>query len=132
MTSGYQRILLIEDDNDDQVIFAEVLQDFGPLVLNIASNGLEAIKTIMTQSVPDIIFLDLNMPVMNGKEFIKAIKEKNIYHGPIVILSTSSSEDDILACQTLGITNFLTKPGSFSELTKMISLILIGDTEFQA
>jgi CheY-like chemotaxis protein len=131
MTSVYKKILLIEDDRDDQQLFSLAIEDFSPIEFNIASNGHEAISFITPENMPDIIFLDLNMPVMDGKEFMKLIKKNNTFDGPIIILSTSASEEDMLECRILGTNNFLVKPNTYGELSKMISSVLAGECEIQ-
>jgi CheY-like chemotaxis protein len=108
------------------MLFSEIIENFKPVLFDIASNGNHAIELIETNNQPDIIFLDLNMPGMGGKEFIKTLKANRSYNGPIVILSTSSSNDDKRECIILGASNFLTKPNTFSELTSMVSSVLIG------
>ena len=123
--------MLIEDDVDDQHLFCEVMKHFDPMEIVILSNGFEAIEAIRGHAKPDIIFLDLNMPVMNGKEFITTVRNNQLYDGPIVILSTSSFEEDIYDCQKLGIRDFLTKPSNFSELLEMVASVLTGGIEVQ-
>lgn len=65
---------------------------------------------------PDVIFLDLNMPLMNGKQFLQEIKRVDDIAGiPVTILSTSSDPHNIAETQKLGATGFITKPDRFSE-----------------
>jgi CheY-like chemotaxis protein len=82
-----------------------------------AINGADGFEKLNTdEAPPNVIFLDLNMPVMNGTEFLRKIKAidklKNI---PIVILSTSSEEWAIKEVQALGVQHFVTKPAKFKD-----------------
>jgi len=108
---------LIDDDIDDQEIFLSVLGEVAPSIrCYTASNGREAINKLETSQVtPDLIFLDLNMPLMNGKQFLKACslldKCRNI---PVIILTTSSDKRSIEETRQLGARDYITKPDKFS------------------
>ncbi len=74
---------------------------------------------------PDCIFLDLNMPLMHGFEFLKLIKTSEEFNGiPVIIYSTSSRDADKIKALELGAFNFLSKPTSFSEVKNKISNLL--------
>ncbi len=108
---------LIDDDQDDQEIFLSVLHSFTPAIHCItAANGKEGLQRLLAGEVnPDIIFLDLNMPLMNGKQFLKARHDHaKIKHIPVIILSTSSDHETILETRQLGAKHFITKPDKFS------------------
>ena len=108
---------LIDDDTDDQEIFLSVLGEVAPSVRCFtAANGQEAIKKLISEEVkPDLIFLDLNMPLMNGKQFLQACHSiddfKNI---PVIILTTSSDKKSIEETMQLGAHDYITKPDKFS------------------
>jgi DNA-binding response OmpR family regulator len=116
--------LLIDDDADDQEIFilamAEVSKDFQCIV---ASSGGEAL-TMMTGDtglLPDYIFLDLNMPRMNGKECLIEIKKnKRLRNVPVIMYTTSSSLSDKTETRNLGASEFITKPHSIVKLTDVL------------
>jgi CheY-like chemotaxis protein len=109
---------LVDDDEDDRETFLEIVSELDPsAVLLTAINGAEGFQKLSMQDAqPDVIFLDLNMPIMNGTEFLRKIKAieklKNI---PIVILSTSSDEWAIKEVQALGAGDFVTKPAKFKD-----------------
>jgi CheY-like chemotaxis protein len=115
--------LLIDDDLDDQEIFALALSkirfDFD---CTVANNGLEALKRLENSSeLPDYIFLDLNMPRMNGKECLKELKRSvRLRSIPVVIYSTSSSLSDINDTKQLGAKEFIIKPFSLAELIEKL------------
>jgi CheY-like chemotaxis protein len=108
---------LIDDDIDDQEIFLSVLEEFDPSIrCYTAANGQEAIHKLTSEGVkPDLIFLDLNMPLMNGKQFLKACSSldgcKEI---PVIILTTSSDKKSIEETKQLGAKDYITKPDKFS------------------
>jgi CheY-like chemotaxis protein len=121
-------LLLVDDDQDDQQIFAEALENVAPEIQIItASNGLEAMHKLNTPKAkqPDIIFLDLNMPMMNGKEFLEELKKtKSFSHIPVVIYTTSSRREDEEDTLALGAAHFLVKPHDYSELCRQIKQVL--------
>lgn len=123
-------ILLIDDDADDQELFIEALNEVDPAInCTSSSNGLDALQILNDSlSLPDFIFLDLNMPLLNGKGFLTEVKKnKNLSSIPIIIYSTSKNEDDVRETKQLGASFFLTKPHKFSELRAAISLIIFGN-----
>jgi CheY-like chemotaxis protein len=109
---------LIDDDADDQEIFLSVLEEVAPSVhCYTAHNGDEAIAKLKSQEIkPDLIFLDLNMPLMNGKNFLKACHLLDgCRHIPVIILTTSSDKTSIEETRQFGARDFITKPDKFSE-----------------
>ena len=128
-----EKILLIDDDADDQVFFSDALKGIGGnLDCKTAGNGLEGLNLLNTGFVPDVIFLDLNMPHMNGFEFLRALRAKNECQGiPVVIFTTSSHQRDIDLSQELGAQAFLTKPNTLQNLRDSIRQLITADlTEF--
>ena len=121
-----QRILLVEDDKDDQQFFCEALSDIHPTIFcQVASNGLEALSLLSVHPPFDMIFLDLNMPKIDGFECLKVMKSHILYRNiPVIILSTSDRQEDIARCKALGATNFFTKPTSYTCLFEKLKNIL--------
>ena len=108
---------LIDDDIDDQEIFLSVLEEVDPSIrCYTALNGQEAIHKLASEEVkPDLIFLDLNMPLMNGKQFLKAcITLDGCKEIPVIILTTSSDKKSIEETKQLGAKDYITKPDKFS------------------
>lgn len=125
-----KKILLIDDDVDDQFFFKEVVESIEPaLVCDTAINGKIALEKLkLSRSLPDIIFLDINMPVMNGVEFLIQIKkEKAFSEIPICIFTTSNVRHNEELIKELGVQSFLTKPSCFNMLRKQLQLILMSD-----
>ncbi|WP_341834580.1 response regulator [Chitinophaga pollutisoli] len=131
MTTTLPNILLIDDDTDDQEIFLSALAFIDNQIrCSLAANGQEGIDHLnVSASLPDIIFLDLNMPVMNGMQFLQELKgshrAKNV---PVVIYSTASDQQTIRQALELGAFQFYTKPEKFSELVSMLHSLLYPAT----
>jgi CheY-like chemotaxis protein len=112
-------ILLIDDDEDDQLIFTDAITELGDDVeCIVAKNGYEAFEQLKKAEIqPSVIFLDLNMPVMNGFEFLELLRcmqpPKEI---PVVVITTSNDPMDIKRSAELGIKDFFTKTSDFTTL----------------
>src|SRR6187455_804021 len=109
----FRHILLIDDDVEDQEIFKTALNSFPKeLECTIFTNAKEALEKLVSGDLnPDAIFLDLNMPIMSGQEFlVEAKKKKEVAHIPIIIFSTSSQASAIKQARELGAHDFITKP----------------------
>lgn len=122
--------LLVDDDLDDHEIFLLAIESIDqPIDFVSATNGFEALDklTLKTGFVPDYIFLDLNMPRMNGRQCLREIKQQpHLEHVPVVIYSTSSAPADVEATLGMGATAFIQKPSSVADLAKAL------DTFFSA
>jgi CheY-like chemotaxis protein len=112
--------LLIDDDQDDQFIFSLVLRELDhPIHCSIASTGYEALKKLEHDPpyTPDIIFLDLNLPGINGLDCLARIKSNSkLEHIPVVIYTTSLSQEDKNKTKNLGAIDFITKPYHIQDL----------------
>jgi len=113
-------VFLIDDDQDDREIFEESLLSLDVSVkFEQASNGQEALGKLNAPGFkkPDLIFLDINMPIMDGWQFLKYIKQdKNFSDIPVIIYSTSSSQEDEEFAFRNNASEFITKPYSISNL----------------
>jgi CheY-like chemotaxis protein len=121
------RILLADDEAVDRELFSEALKSTRvKYKLDEVSGGEEVFTHLSTNSDrPDLIILDLNMPVKDGRETLKELKaNKNFKSIPVVILSTSNSHFDVLFSYDNGASLFLTKPHSFHDLVEMLDLVL--------
>ena len=120
-------ILVVDDDHEDVELFKEALHEINPGITCVsAENGKCALHILKEMEVyPDYIFLDLNMPCLNGKQCLAKIKETNqLLHIPVIIYSTSDAPSDIYDTKKLGASYFLTKPSSFEDIKSAISSIL--------
>lgn len=118
---------MVDDDTDDTSIFQEVLQEVNPSIQFIsAPDGQEALNTLKLngESLPDIIFLDLNMPRMGGKETLVALKKDDrLRNIPVIMYTTSSQSKDIEETMLKGALCFITKPSNLKELKNILSQI---------
>jgi CheY-like chemotaxis protein len=123
---NWNRILLVEDDIDDQAFFGMAVRALNPdLKCVTVNNGVEALEEI-ERSQPDVIFLDLNMPRMNGFDFLEAYRKSNS-DVPVVILTTSNDDRDIRKAGEMGAQAFITKPADFNRLKRVLSDVLASD-----
>lgn len=117
--SKIRDLFLVDDDEDDQEFFLSVLSEIdSTLTCEVACNGKVALDQLHIRSKnPDMIFLDLNMPVMDGRQFLTVIKQnQKLKDIPVVILSTGSDAATIAASKSLGAAHFMTKPVKLSQL----------------
>ena len=124
-------ILLIEDNEGDIGLIEEVFEEAKIRNnLHVAKDGEEAIhfllgvKKLSDHSLPDIILLDLNLPKKDGREVLREIKEdSNLKSIPVVVLTTSGAEKDILKAYNLHANAYITKPLDFDQFIKVIQSI---------
>jgi CheY-like chemotaxis protein len=122
-----KNILLVDDDEDDQNFFMEAVNEIdNSICLRIANNGVEALAQLNGMyELPDLIFLDINMPLMNGFECLTQLKKQNRFKTiPVIILSTSNNSAETELARMLGAFFFLYKPSEFSLLKKNVACIV--------
>lgn len=133
-------ILLVEDSKSDAGIMIETFSESKILNnIHLARNGVEALDFLYKrgkyQNVPrpDLILLDLNLPKKNGREVLEEIKnDEDLKTIPVVILTTSKSEEDILKSYQLHVNCYLTKPidlDNFIELLKLLQTFWLAAVE---
>jgi CheY-like chemotaxis protein len=119
--------LLVDDDLDDQEIFLMTLEKINKNIKCLtANNGVEALSLLTQNSfVPDYIFLDVNMPKMNGIECLKNIKNLSHLNDSKIFMYSTTSETSVLEkSKKLGATDFIVKPASPALLKETLSHIL--------
>lgn len=122
-------VLYVEDDLDDCDLFIEAIKKIeqrkGPINCVLASDGDEGLaKLIDFPQNPDIIFLDINMPKMDGKEFVTAVKQNpKLRHIPIIIYSTTITTMDMQSFNKHGVFHFFNKPADFNLLCQGLQFI---------
>jgi CheY-like chemotaxis protein len=123
-----KRIILIDDDPDDQLFFKDAIQVVDPEMLcELASTCQEAFRQLEEPPEPEYIFMDLNMPVMNGFDCLAYLKNQESYREiPIIIFTTSKSPQDISRTRKLGARYFMTKPDDFNILCRKLGKIIQG------
>ena len=119
--------LLVDDDLDDTSLFGEILGEVSPFVaLHSALNGQEALNLLRSGNtkLPDVIFLDLNMPRMDGKQCLYELKKDDtLKQIPVIMFTTSSQSKDIEQTMQSGAVCFITKPANIKELKIILSSI---------
>jgi len=117
-------ILLIDDDVEDRELFRMILQTLdSPITLIEATDGIHAFELISGDNfqAPDIIFYDLNMPRMNGIEFLLQLRAKNLFSNvPLIMLSTSVKDFNTDRCLEAGAKECLEKPSSLNAFAEVV------------
>jgi CheY-like chemotaxis protein len=122
-----KNILLADDDEDDCLLFQDVLSDL-PIKTNltVAKNGQEVLQ-LLSASIepPDIIFLDMNMPLLNGVECLKEIRRiPGLSTTPVIILSTSSHSVAVEDVFNHGADLYIRKPDTFKKLRTIVEALI--------
>jgi CheY-like chemotaxis protein len=122
-------ILLADDDDDDRLLFTDVVREYArDLKLSFAINGEHLMTKLRAENLPDVLFLDLNMPLKNGIECLEEIRrDEKLKDLPVVIFSTSSHPGTISQMYDIGAHLYVRKPNDFNALRKAISEVLKRD-----
>ena len=102
-------ILLVEDNNINQVVTGELLSSLG-LTYDIAEDGLQAVRKVMNSPVYDLILMDVQMPVKDGYEATRELRDKGFSEIPILGLSANAMKEDRSLAKEAGMNDYLTKP----------------------
>lgn len=115
---------MVDDDDDDRMFFEEALEDLGiDCLLETAENGQQAIRMLKDEGngLPDIVFLDLNMPLLSGRECLERIRGiKDFRDLKVVIYSTSSDRDTVELLRGIGADRYICKPAGYDDLKKVL------------
>jgi CheY-like chemotaxis protein len=130
-TSTPVELLLVEDDPGDVVMTREALSESKLLNnLNVVSNGEEAVAYLRTEGEfssatrPDLILLDLNLPRLSGREVLEIVKsDPDLRRIPVVVLTTSEAEEDVLRSYDLHANAYVTKPVGFETFVSVVRQI---------
>ncbi|MFA6231463.1 MAG: response regulator [Rhodanobacter sp.] len=125
---GAINILMAEDDADDRVLFADAFRESGVTVeLDFVGDGVELLQHLKGllvdpgRALPELLLLDLNMPRMDGREALHAIREHpGLKHLPVIMMTTSRAELDIMVSYQLGANSYVTKPRRYDELIAVL------------
>ena len=118
-------VLYVDDDSDDRLLFIESLKSMNDQVLCVtARDGLEALDYLRKNNLPDVVFLDINMPLMDGKKCLAEIRRnKKTSALPVIIFTTSNDPGERGECEVLGATDFIRKPVSYPDMAQILSSI---------
>jgi CheY-like chemotaxis protein len=131
MGSHERAIILIVDDNPGDAVLIEALvrERRSECIVHYARDGLEMLNYLISRknsmaSLPNLVLLDLNMPRMDGHEALKAIKtDAALRHIPVVIFTSSSSDEDVQRCYANHANGYLKKPFGFDGYQKIIDAV---------
>lgn len=127
------RIVVADDDEDDRMLIEEALEESrlkNPV--DFCVDGIDLLEYLgregrwsdLDSGLPGLILLDLNMPRMDGRTALKRIKaDERLRRIPVVILTTSKSEEDIIRTYGLGVNSFITKPVTFDGLLEIVQAL---------
>jgi len=127
-------ITLADDDEDDRLFFTDAFEELKiSTIVNTVNNGRELLNFLNHPEtvLPNIIFLDLNMPILNGIDCLKEIKRDEKFKDiAIAIYSTSSSDQDVENTFVLGANIYIKKPSNFNDLKKILSDVVIINWQY--
>jgi len=122
-------ILMADDDPDDRMLMKEALEENNlPNTIDFVEDGSELMDYLYNKGRfsqentirPGLIFLDLNMPKIDGRQALRIIKSDPLLRRiPIIVLTTSKAEEDIAITYDLGVNSFISKPARFADLVKV-------------
>ena len=118
-------VLLVEDDPGDVVLIQEAFEhNKVSNSLHVAGDGVEAMEFLRGEIRPDLILLDLNLPRMDGREVLAEVKSDPALRSiPVVVLTTSKAEEDILRSYDLHANAYVTKPVDFNRFIEVVRQI---------
>lgn len=118
------KIIFTDDDEDDISFFKEALKDIHYQVqLSVAKTHSELFELLENNPLPDFIFLDLNIPAVDGKKILNSIRANKKYDDVRVIIY-STSKQDVKSCYDAGADLYLIKPDSINGISKVLSKVL--------
>jgi len=125
------RLLMAEDDPEDQMLVRKAFErSHLANVLDVVNNGEELLDCLHRRGLyhdaprPDLILLDLNMPRMDGREALSLIKaDPDLRAIPVVVLTTSSADEDIIRSYDLGVSSYIQKPVTFEKLVEVLTTL---------
>jgi CheY-like chemotaxis protein len=131
MNAELLEVLLVEDDPGDVLLVRESFEDHKVgNILSVVSDGVEALQYLRRQgryaeaTRPDLILLDLNLPRMNGNEVLAEIKNSpDLATIPVVVLTTSEAEEDVVRSYELHANAYITKPVDFERFRRIVHQI---------
>jgi CheY-like chemotaxis protein len=124
-------VLIIDDDEDDRDLLSDAIHELDPHIqCTMAGNGQEALDglRLVRFPKPQMIFLDLNMPRLDGVQFIQELKKDRVLQDiPVVVYTTSKLKEDDKKMHALGAVYFLTKPTSFQVLCRKVHEVFVKE-----
>ncbi|TDH20853.1 response regulator [Segetibacter sp. 3557_3] len=130
-TNKISHIVMADDDEDDFEFFRSAAEKAcRPLKVSHAANWIELTRYLDREPMPDLVFLDLNMPVKNGLECLQLIRADRKYDGVgVFIYSTSSAKKDIEDTYKHNANHYIVKPDKYEEISRLVETICEMDAE---
>jgi len=123
--TALKKILIVDDSQLIHNMYKLIMNRYQGCRIIDAMNGLEALDILFRESDVDIILLDINMPVMNGIQFLEKLHGENLFrHIPIIVISTEGREEDTLKALKLGAAGYVVKPFKPHLLHELIEKIM--------
>lgn len=119
-------VLFVDDDIDDREFFIDALSYVDPKIVCVLAKDCEHALSLLGKSspLPDYVFLDINMPTMDGKSCLSLLKNNQTYKNIRVVMYSAASDEKLIAeYKTLGATYFLVKPPTFKALCDSLSVL---------
>lgn len=129
-------VLIADDDSDDRLMMTEAFSErYTECRMCFAQDGVQLMRILNGEEQmydgnhrpcdgPDLILLDLNMPLMDGRKALQIIKSSpGLRHIPTIVLTTSGDEDDIRFCYDTGANSYIIKPSRYSDLLDIVSVL---------
>ena len=119
-----KKVMVVDDSELIHNMYKLMLKKYPGCTMLSARNGKEALDMLSLEFGIDLIILDINMPIMNGIQFLESVKAKGIYtHIPVIIASTEGKEDDTVKGLSLGAKGYIIKPFKATMLYNLIGYI---------
>ncbi len=117
------RALVVEDSNIIRMILCQYLQKMNIQVVE-AADGREALERLKEMSPPDLVLVDWNMPVMNGIDFIRAVRKLHVYDPlPLIMVTTNSEFDHLGVAMEAGANEYIQKPCTLDALREKLDML---------
>jgi two-component system chemotaxis response regulator CheY len=122
------RALVVEDSKTIRMILCEYLRKMDIQVVE-AADGREALERLKEMSPPDLVLVDWNMPVMNGIDFIRAVRELQIFDPlPLIMVTTNSESEHVGTAMEAGANEYIQKPCTFEALREKLDRLGLFET----
>ena len=129
INAGRTQVLVVEDEQDIAGLIKHALEREGGFAIEIAASGDAALKSV-AEDVPDLVILDLNLPVLNGVEVCRIMRGRaETARVPIIMLTARSTENDRISGLDIGADDYMTKPFSLRELAARVRAVLRRHSE---
>ncbi|HXX56869.1 MAG TPA: response regulator [Thermodesulfovibrionales bacterium] len=125
MMSSLKKVLIVDDSKLIHQMYRLILMRFKDLRLVDAMNGLEGLEILSKENDFDLILLDINMPIMNGIQFLEKLNGSSVLRNvPIIVISTEGKEEDTIRAMKLGAWGYVVKPFRSEDLFGLIEKVL--------